>query len=226
MKNNKLILWMISLILLSGIVNVLSICFFATTVSHVTGLLSYFTISFMSGDYSRLSVIALTILSYLSGSIISGVITERREYSTKRRYGFIVSLIGVILFAGFHSISLRDIKIAYLLALVMGMQNGMILNFKGIIVRLTHMTGNLTDLGVHIGFMLKGDIKGNLLQVMLPLISILVFISGGIIGIILYENFKFGAFDIVSIGYLVLGVSYLAVYYYRRKFLSLNINRI
>lgn len=225
MKNNKLLLWMISLILLSGIVNVLSICFFATTVSHVTGLLSYFTISFMSGDYSRLSVIAITILSYLTGSIVSGVITERREYSTKRRYGFIVSIIGVILFIGFHSISLRDIKIAYLLALVMGLQNGMILNFKGIIVRLTHMTGNLTDLGVHIGYMLKGDVKGNIVQVMLPLVSILVFLAGGLTGMVLYTNFKYGAFDFVSAGYLFLGIAYLAVYY-KEKFLALNISSI
>lgn len=225
MKNNKLLLWMISLILLSGIVNVLSICFFATTVSHVTGLLSYFTISLMRGDTSKLIVIALTILSYLAGSIISGVITERREYATKRRYGFIVSLIGVILFTGFHSISLRDIKIAYLLALIMGMQNGMILNFKGIIVRLTHMTGNLTDLGVHLGYMIKGDIKGNLYQVLVPLTSIFTFIMGGITGVYMYTNFKYGAFDIVSGVYLFLGLAYLSVYY-KKKFLALNISNI
>lgn len=209
MNKKTLLIWMGSLILLSGLVNVLAICLLSTTVSHVTGLFSYLAIALVNGDYPKIALIGVTIAAYLVGTIISGIITERREFLIKKRYGWIVTTIGIILYISFHTLSIKDIRIAYILAFTMGLQNGMIMNFKGIVVRLTHMTGNLTDLGVHLGYMIKGNFKDNLIPVLLPFFSLLGFVGGGALGLILYMNFKNDSFDVVALTYIFLGCSYL-----------------
>lgn len=209
MNKKTILLWMFSLIGLSGFLNVLVITLFSTTVSHVTGLLSYFSIAIVSRDSLKLNIVIVSILSYLIGSILSGFIIGTREFSFKKRYGYITFSIGVLILAAFEVLRTSDVKMVFILAFLMGLQNGMILNFKGVIVRLTHMTGNLTDLGVHIGYILKGKSRENLAQVMVPLVSIIVFVLGATLGGYLFLIIGVRAFTIAAIIYIASGLFYL-----------------
>lgn len=209
MNKKTILMWMFSLIGLSGLLNVLVISLFSTTISHVTGLLSYFSIAVVNNDSLKLKVILLSIVAYLVGSIISGFIIGTREFVLRKRYGYISSSIGLSILIVFEVFKTHDIKIVYMMALLMGLQNGMILNFKGVIVRLTHMTGNLTDLGVHLGYMLKGKFKENVTQVLIPLLSLMVFVMGASFGAYLFLHFGIVSFKIAGLIYIVSGLYYL-----------------
>lgn len=219
MNKKTILMWMFSLIGLSGLLNVLVISLFSTTISHVTGLLSYFSIAVVNNDSLKLKVMLLSIVSYLVGSIISGFIIGTREFALKKRYGYISSSIGLSILIVFEVFKTHDIKIVYIMALLMGLQNGMILNFKGVIVRLTHMTGNLTDLGVHLGYMLKGKFKENVTQVLIPFLSLIVFVIGASFGAYLFLHFGIVSFKVAGLIYIVSGLFYLL---YRFRITTIN----
>lgn len=71
----------------------------------------------------------------------------------------------------------------------MGFQNGMSIRFKGSLIRSTHMTGNLTDLGSYIGKVLKGE-KNKIENIFLSALEIGQYILGGVVALILLVFFK------------------------------------
>jgi len=200
---------MYALTFMAGLINALSIMQFATTVSHVTGLVSNTAISIFSHNTENLIWLLSVILSFLAGSVISGFITGERSFKLDACYGYIIIAIGVMLFAGVHVLDHDGKGIIRLFALLMGLQNGMVVSFRGIVVRMTHMSGNLTDLGVHLGYMLRGKVSENILPAAIPGIGLLVFTVGGVLGLALFEILDFTAYDIVSVIYAVLGIVYL-----------------
>ena len=90
----------------------------------------------------------------------------------------------------------------------MGLQNGMVVSFRGVVVRMTHMSGNITDLGVFIGYKLRGNKNEKAITGIIPLLAILSFIIGGIIGVLLYSNIHNVVFFITSAIYIILAVVY------------------
>ena len=83
-------------------------------------------------------------------------------------------------------------------AFVMGLQNGMVVSFKGIVVRMTHMSGNITDLGVFIGYKLRKNNNEKLITGLIPFVAIISFVIGGILGILLYKSIHNIVFFITS----------------------------
>jgi uncharacterized membrane protein YoaK (UPF0700 family) len=72
----------------------------------------------------------------------------------------------------------------------MGLQNALFTNFSGAVVRTTHVTGLLTDIGIHFGHWIRHRQKTKefwRVQVLLPIF--IGFVSGGIIGTWLYDSF-------------------------------------
>ena len=39
---------------------------------------------------------------------------------------------------------------------MIGVENGLFISYKGVVVRTSHITGSLTDMGVYIGHCIKG----------------------------------------------------------------------
>ena len=95
----------------------------------------------------------------------------------------------------------------------MGLQNGMVVSFKGVVVRMTHMSGNITDLGVFIGYKLRGNKKEKFITGLIPLVAILSFTLGGVIGMLLYGVVHNAIFFITSGIYILLGVFYFILRY-------------
>lgn len=63
----------------------------------------------------------------------------------------------------------------------------MSIRFKGSLIRSTHMTGNLTDLGSYIGKVLKGE-KYKIENIFLSALEMYIF--GGVVALILLVFFK------------------------------------
>ena len=153
MDKKTLLLWMCILTALAGAINAISILGYnGTTVSHLTGLVSKAAIGIADGSFTAFWDVTRVILAFLVGAVISGFITGERAFYMHKRYGLIIVSIGILIIVSYF----LNVEYGVLLfALIMGLQNGMVVSFKGVVVRMTHMSGNITDLGVFIGYKLR-----------------------------------------------------------------------
>ena len=221
MDKKILLLWMCILTCMAGGINAISIFGYdGTTVSHVTGLVSKAAINASQGDYKAFWSVLRIIITFFLGAIVSGFITGERAFYLKKRYGIISIVIGLLVIIPFY----LSIKYSVLLfAFIMGLQNGMVVSFRGVVVRMTHMSGNFTDLGVFIGYKLRGNNNEKLVTGLIPLAAILSFILGGVIGVLLYNSIHNWVFLIFSFIYIFLGGFY---FYLRIKCEDKNFNDI
>lgn len=221
MNRKLLLLWMCILTCLAGAVNAISIFGYdGTTVSHLTGLVSKVAINIAQGSLEGVWEVLRVILLFLLGAIISGYVTGERAFYLYKSYGFIILAIGILIFIPYF----LPIKYSVLVfALAMGLQNGMVVSFKGVVVRMTHMSGNITDLGVFIGYKLRGDKKESYVIGLIPFLAIISFLIGGTIGILLYSAIHNIIFFIISSIYVILSIVYFIL---REKCKDKNFNGI
>lgn len=206
MNKYRLFAWMIILTHLAGLINAVSVfCFAGTTVSHVTGLFSKLAISAATVDLGECLFLFLIIFAFFAGAVAAGIATGERAFYLHRIYGFIILAIGVLVVLPVF----LDARISVpLLAFLMGLQNGMVVSFRGILVRMTHMTGNLTDFGVYIGYKIRGDKKEPPASALVPAAALSGFLFGGIVGILLHTFIGSYVFVVASAVYLLLGMIY------------------
>lgn len=105
---------------------------------------------------------------------------------------------------------------AGVLALAAGLQNAMVSNYSGAIIRTTHLTGVLTDLGVLIGHLLQG-LKVDKARLKLFISILRSFILGGVAGAFFYRHWL-GYAMFVPAG--VIGFAALFYEMMRRRFLK------
>lgn len=214
MDRKLLLLWMCILTFLAGAINAISIFSYAgipgTTVSHVTGLISNMAINLSKGSFDGVWDFLRVILLFFIGAIVSGIITAERAFYLHKRYGFIILAIGALLIIPFFLETKYSIL---LLAFTMGLQNGMVVAFKGVVVRMTHMSGNLTDLGVFLGYKIRGNKNEKAITGIIPFVALLSFTLGGILGILFYGGIDNYIFFIISGIYIILGILYFILRY-------------
>lgn len=211
MDKKTLLIWMCLLTGLAGAINAISILGYdGTTVSHLTGLVSKVAINLSKGDFSGFWEVFRVILAFFLGAIISGVITGERAFYLNKRYGIIILSIGILIIIPFF----LNVKYSVLLfGFIMGLQNGMVVSFKGVVVRMTHMSGNITDLGVYIGYKLRGNKNEKFITGLIPMVAILSFTVGGVLGVLLYGVIHNYVFFITSGIYIILGIIYFILRY-------------
>lgn len=221
MDKKVLLLWMCVLTSLAGAINAISVfAYFGVTVSHLTGLVSKFAICISFGIFDDGFQIFLVILMFFIGAIISGFVTGERAFYLHKRYGFIILAIGLLLIPG---VWLKKKYAIFLFAFLMGLQNGMVVSFKGVVVRMTHMSGNITDLGVFIGYKLRKNKEEKLPTGLIPMFAIISFTIGGILGVLLFNAIETKTFFILASIYIILGVLYFVL---REKCNDRNFNGI
>ena len=211
MDKKTLLIWMCILTALAGLINAISIFGYdGTTVSHLTGLVSKVAINLSNGDFSGLWDVLRVILGFFAGAILAGFITGERAFYLYKRYGFIILSIGCLIIVPYF----LPIKYSVLLfAFIMGLQNGMVVSFKGVVVRMTHMSGNITDLGVYLGYKLRGNKNEKYITGLIPFVAIISFTTGGVLGVLLYEAIHNIVFLIAAGIYILLGIFYFVLRY-------------
>lgn len=191
---------------LSGFMNALGILIFSIPVSHFTGNVTNSSIAFIHGDYYTFFNIFLGILFFLLGNIMSGYILGEKEFSPNKRYGCMLVFIGVTLLLDYYFIEV-DYIFVKILSFLCGLQNGLFIAYKGMTVRMTHITGGLTDMGVLIGNYLKKK-HNEVWKIKFYLLLIIGFFIGGTIGTLSFYRLEREAFVVISLGYLSSGYLY------------------
>lgn len=166
----------------AGFVNSVFIALLGSPVSHVTGPLSEASLDVTGGDFSGLAHLATVLAAFFAGAIAAGAVLGTHPQATGRRYGTIVlaeaALLGV---APLVATERHNLIYAMIVAAVAcGLQNGMFSNYRGMVLRTTHMTGTLTDLGVLLG---RRDYRhGQAWKGVLLAGTVVTFVGGGVVG--------------------------------------------
>lgn len=184
--------------------------------SHMSGVVSAMADNIAFGQFHLAAIGLLALLSFLSGSVTTTVlIRTARRYDLRSRYALPLVLESLV-FASF-CVTVRHIhehNIAATIAVLcfsMGLQNAMITKLSGHVIRTTHLTGMVTDIGICCGrllFFRAEDVDRAYEVRMLRLLASLVvlFFLGGVTGAVGFEHAGFGFMLPISASLLLLAI--------------------
>lgn len=197
----------------AGMINVLGLfSLLHQSVSHMTGNVSLLADAVVHLQYQQVLFLFLIVLSFVLGSSYSGFILGNSHFQLNQRYGLPLSLMSIFIILCWYFIPDYPRYALLWASAAMGVQNAMVSHYKGAILRTTHLSGVLTDLGLAIGYKLRGlDVDPK--RVLLHLMIFLGFLLGGVIASAVYPYLKLQAFLIPAGLSLILSVIYWIAYF-------------
>lgn len=198
----------------AGYVNAAALTFFHVPISHMSGAFTHLGTELFHNEIPRTLFLLSLIGAFLLGAAASGLIIGATQLRPARRYGVALSLegltlglVGLLIGSG----SSAGIPVA---AFACGLQNGMASSYYGLIVRTTHVTGILTDLGVLLGQFLRYRQVERWKFVVLC--GILIgFLGGSVLGSFAAEFFSHRSFYLPGLGCLSAGSIYFWIIWSR-----------
>ena len=168
----------------AGYINSVVLGFFDTPVSHMSGAVSRLGLNLAQKHFPEAGASLLIILGFLGGAMLAGVFVGATKLVPSRRYGVVMMFEGVLLLVStvllLHNSTLGPV----VAATACGLQNAMSSSYCGLMIRTTHVSGVVTDLGVMLGHYLRHrHIVGWKLRFLLALLF--SFGTGGFIGAVL-----------------------------------------
>lgn len=132
--------------------------------SHVTGILSALADQLALGQLGLVVDAAVSVLAFLAGAVTSSLLileARRRQLASEYALPLLLEAALILLFglAGSQLSRYEGLLVPFtvvLLCFMMGLQNAVITKLSGAVIRTTHMTGVVTDLGIEIGRALHG----------------------------------------------------------------------
>ena len=158
---------------IGGFVNSCGFVLIGTFTSHVTGNVGRLADDTALGNYAAAGAALTMIFVFLGGAFLVSVMVETTFFRHKSRAYAAALAIEAWLLVAFTAVSffvatthprLRDAE-ALLLCTAMGMQNALVTRLSGAVVRTTHLTGVVTDLGIEMARWFR-HWRGSLSEVM------------------------------------------------------------
>jgi len=127
--------------------------------SHVTGMVSALADNLALGDLSLVVNGAVGVLAFLLGAMtcaISVNFARRRGMTSEYALPLLLEAALILCFGllGARLASFEGLLVPFtvvLLCFIMGLQNAVVTKLSGSVIRTTHMTGIVTDLGIELG---------------------------------------------------------------------------
>lgn len=166
-----------------------------TSISHLTGDVTKVAAELAHGsNYVTQTALQLLLamMGFLLGAMTAGFAIHHPNLEISRPYGRAVMVIGLcLLLAHFALPSLPLLAIAFA-SYACGFQNALATHYRGMILRTTHITGLLTDLGTNLGMKLRGHSIA-WWKMMIPLSLVSSFFLGAVSGslLVLYGSHSF-----------------------------------
>lgn len=192
----------------AGFVNVIALEGFTHgAVSHVTGLVSHTTFQVVRSDlplaFRTLSVVG----AFFVGAVVSGMIVGDEALRLGRRYGVSMLLEGILLALSARAFQTGQIWGEWTAAMACGLQNAMVATYSGAVIRSTHLTGVVSDLGSIAGNLLAGRAVNGVHALLLSTILI-GFVVGGLSGAAGYLRWGYAAMYLPALAVAAAGGAY------------------
>jgi uncharacterized membrane protein YoaK (UPF0700 family) len=140
----------------AGFVNSAALALFRSPVSHMSGTVSHLGIDLARAHWADAGGSAGIVLGFVAGAILAGVLVGALKLVPGRAYGIVMFVEGVALaLAGVFLLNGRLRLGLPMIALGCGLQNAMSSSYCGLMIRTTHVTGTVTDIGVMLGHWLR-----------------------------------------------------------------------
>lgn len=205
------------LALAAGCINAVGyLCFRHQPVTHLTGTSTVLGIAVAHGDLPEALHWGMSIASFLIGAILSGLIVEQRTLQLGSRYGVVLMIESLLLFAAAPLIHNANDLGLYLASAACGLQNAMVSTYSGATLRTTHLSGIFTDLGLYIGQRLRG-LNVDMLRIHVCLLVASNFILGATLGAL---GFAYIQERVLLVPAALTGAVGLSYAIYRRFFLQ------
>lgn len=145
----------------------------------MSGATSYLGLD-LAGSHWMDALIGLAIiLGFVLGAALAGFLIGARQLMPGRRYGLALLGEGALLALGMDLLLGQRHAGLALVAMACGLQNAMTSSYCGLIIRTTHVTGTVTDIGVMLGHWLRHrQIERHKLRFLL---AVLAAFAGGIV---------------------------------------------
>ncbi len=204
------------LVFIAGMINTVGLLGFQhQAISHITGTVALLSVALISQDAAVLLHLLLIVLAFMSGAALSGFIIQNATLKLGRRYGIALLLEAIML--GLALIALvHNSDSGHLFAsAACGLQNAMVSTFSGAVIRTTHLTGVVTDLGAIFGSWLRGN-PIDYRKVTMFLILITGFSCGAAAGAMMFRSLNYYSLLVPIILTSLLSLTYW-LYWYKHR---------
>lgn len=158
---SNLLVWM-ALAFQAGVINIGGFMACHRFVSHVTGFATFFGVEVSKREFGSAIGMLIVPFLFLCGAMMSAQLVDiRLQLKKKPKYYIVLGLLFfltlLVVVCGFNKVfgtfgapleRPSSYALLALLCLICGLQNGMITTVSKSVVRTTHLTGMVTDLGI------------------------------------------------------------------------------
>ncbi|MBS7566356.1 DUF1275 domain-containing protein [Mucilaginibacter sp. Bleaf8] len=203
----------------SGVTNVASVLAFLVFTANITGHVATLAKNIVEQDFHEIVVFSIWLFAFFFGAFLANFLARSiRDTSRYKAHATPIIIEVIVLFLvavyGHHfyeeTESERVIVITALL-FSMGLQNGLVSNISGGLIKTTHLTGLFTDLGSDIAEWLHvrktNEAKPVQNRIYVRLTILLFYIIGGLAG-----GYFFNKYDLVIFYFIPLVL--LTILYY------------
>lgn len=166
--------------------------------SHVTGMVSALADNLALGQIGLVVDAAVGVFSFLLGAVCSAVLVNfARRNAMASEYALPLLLEAVLILCfglmGARLATYEGLLVPFtvvLLCFIMGLQNAVVTKLSHAVIRTTHLTGIVTDLGIEIGKLLYWNrlpepappVRADRARMVVLAGLLLSFLGGGIVG--------------------------------------------
>jgi len=153
-RNIFIVLWIAQLTFLSGFLNGGSLLLYSNALSHHTGNLTRAAAALSRADFYAAAGLLLLPVSFFAGAFLSGLLFHEKNFALSKRYGILLMSFSLV----FATVRLFTFPLGLtcaIICVILGIQNGMFIFYKGILIRTTHLSGYLTDAALCLGGALR-----------------------------------------------------------------------
>ncbi|KAK3606929.1 hypothetical protein CHS0354_018525 [Potamilus streckersoni] len=137
----------------AGVINAVVLTSFANGVSHMTGVVVRTAIHLTQREGYSLREGILILVSFMAGAVFSGMVIRSQSFKAGRRYGVVMTTEALFLTLSAYIFYRGGFWGELPAAFACGMQNAMITIYSGSVIRTTHLTGTITDIGTALGYL-------------------------------------------------------------------------
>ncbi len=184
-------------------------------ITHLTGTVSIMGIESARADYSMAGRAFLVIVFFFLGAVLSGFIIQQSSLRLGRRYGVALTIESLLLLAAVYYFQRDAFTGDYLASMACGLQNALATGYSGAVIRTTHLTGIVTDLGLASGHFLRHQ-PVDWSRFRLHSALLLGFFAGSVIGALGFTRHGYNTLLAPAVLTGIAGLGYTLYRHFRR----------